>query len=231
MDDVEEVEGYKLEPGFEEDSREPLADISLSDSTELWLIQWPINELPDFNGKELSLSLDQDGCLGSFEASPGKAFDLVSCSAQGLDATVFLSSELETKIVGKISRQVSLVHYPDPKELEKQEAEKKSKRSYQMSAGSSLMNSSLHSGTTTPSSKLRNSQLSRGHAASTHSSRHKSSLSEAGEQSNSKQRPMHNRSGSTDRSTLDSGRGHSGHAYSGSSGLSHQGKSEEISNE
>ncbi|KAG6788032.1 hypothetical protein POTOM_004085 [Populus tomentosa] len=303
MDDVEEVEGYKPEPGFEEDSREPLADISLSDSTELWLIQWPINELPDFNGKELSLSLDQDGCLGSFEASPGKAFDLVSCSAQGLDATVFLSSELETKIdlyenwvlkllgfvgvesgsvslegrgrgelwgcislayfdgcennaaqsrgrimfvllsrfnwmkvfaslhimkeFGKISRQVSLVHYPDPKELEKQEAEKKSKRSYQMSAGSSLMNSSLHSGTTTPSSKLRNSQLSRRHAASTHSSRHKSSLSEAGEQSNSKQR----RSGSTDRSTLDSGRGHSGHAYSGSSGLSHQGKSEEVSNE
>lgn len=98
MDDVEEVEVYKPEPGFEEDSREPLADISLSDSTELWLIQWPINELPDFNGKELSLSLDQDGCLGSFEASPGKAFDLVSCSAQGLDATVFLSSELETKI-------------------------------------------------------------------------------------------------------------------------------------
>ncbi|KAG6791399.1 hypothetical protein POTOM_000518 [Populus tomentosa] len=267
MDDVEEVEGYKPEPGFEEDSREPLADISLSDSTELWLIQWPINELPDFNGKELSLSLDQDGCLGSFEASPGKAFDLVNCSAQGLDATVFLSSELETKIglfwsgievnskvpvslegqgrgelwgcislayfdgFGKISRQVSLVHYPDPKELEKQEAEKKSKRSYQMSAGSSLMNSSLHSGATTPSSKLRNSQLSRGHAASTHSSRHKSSLSEAGEQSNSKQRRMHNRSGSTDRSTLDSGRGHSGHAYSGSSGLSHQGKSEEISNE
>jgi hypothetical protein len=28
----------------------------------------------------------------------GKSFDLVSCSAQGLDATVFLSSELETKI-------------------------------------------------------------------------------------------------------------------------------------
>jgi len=45
MDDVEEVEGYKPEPGFEEDSREPLADISLSDSTELWLIQWPINEV------------------------------------------------------------------------------------------------------------------------------------------------------------------------------------------
>ncbi|KAJ6428474.1 hypothetical protein OIU84_023825 [Salix udensis] len=139
--------------------------------------------------------------------------------------------KLETKIVGKISRQVSLVHYPEPKELEKQEAERKSKRSYQMSAGSSLMNSSLRSGTTTPSSKLRNSQLSRGQATSTYSSRHKSSLSEAGEQSNTKQRRMHNRSGSTDRSTLDSGRGHSGHAYSGSSGLSHQGKSEEISNE
>jgi hypothetical protein len=45
MDDVEEVEVYKPEPGFEEDSREPLADISLSDSTELWLIQWPINEV------------------------------------------------------------------------------------------------------------------------------------------------------------------------------------------
>lgn len=45
MDDVEEVEGYKPETGFEEDSREPLTDISLSDSTELWLIQWPINEV------------------------------------------------------------------------------------------------------------------------------------------------------------------------------------------
>ena len=42
---MDDVEGYKPETGFEEDSREPLTDISLSDSTELWLIQWPINEV------------------------------------------------------------------------------------------------------------------------------------------------------------------------------------------
>ena len=45
MDGAEE-EGYRPEVGFEEDSREPLFDLSLLDSTaELWLIQWPHNKV------------------------------------------------------------------------------------------------------------------------------------------------------------------------------------------
>lgn len=128
-------------------------------------------------------------------------------------------------VVGKISRRVSLVHYPEPKELEKQEAEKKSSRLYQMSGRSSLINS--HSATLTQSSKPRSSLSSRGHAASTHSSRHKA-LFEAGEQSNSrKRRRIHEHTGSTDQSTLDSGRGHSVSTFSGSSKHLQQGKLKE----
>lgn len=135
--------------------------------------------------------------------------------------------------VGNISRRVSLVHYHDPKELEKQEAEKKSKRLYQMSAGSSLINSSNHSGTPSQSSRLRNSHSSRGHPASTHSSRHRSSLSEVGEQSSAKKRKhKHGLLMSTDQSTLDSGRGHSGYTFSGSSEHSDRGRlKEEIKTE
>ncbi|OAY43813.1 mediator-associated protein 2 [Manihot esculenta] len=230
--DLEE-KSYKPEAGFEEDIREPLVDLSLTDSTELWLIQWPHNELPDFQGKEISISLHRDGCLGSFEGSSGKVYDVVSSFMEEPDATVFVSSESETKIVGNISRRVSLVHYHDPKELEKQEAEKKSKRLYQMSAGSSLINSSNHSGTPSQSSRLRNSHSSRGHPASTHSSRHRSSLSEVGEQSSAKKRKhKHGLLMSTDQSTLDSGRGHSGYTFSGSSEHSDRGRlKEEIKTE
>ncbi|KDP24903.1 hypothetical protein JCGZ_24281 [Jatropha curcas] len=215
--DVSEEERYRPDAGFEEDSREPLVDLSLTDSTELWLIQWPHNELPDFQGKEISLGLHRDGSLGSFESSSGKIYDVVSCNAQESDATVFLSSSSETKIVGNISRRVSLVHYPDPKELEKQEAEKKSKRLHQMSAASSMLNSS-HRFSTPTQSKLRSSYSSKGHGASTHSSRHRSSLSEVGEQSSAKKRKHKNElTALTDRSTLDSGRSRSENNFAGSS--------------
>ncbi len=43
-----EEEIYRPEAGFEEDSREPLVDLSLTDSTELWLIQWPHNEVSSY---------------------------------------------------------------------------------------------------------------------------------------------------------------------------------------
>ncbi|KAJ8475984.1 hypothetical protein OPV22_019711 [Ensete ventricosum] len=114
-------EGYKPGPDFEEDSRTPLVDISLTDSTELWLIQWPINQLQpaDFNGKELTLKLNRDGKLGGFESASGKSYDFVSFAAHEPDATVFVPSVSETKVVGKISRRVCLVHYPEPGELEK----------------------------------------------------------------------------------------------------------------
>ncbi|WCJ28907.1 hypothetical protein M5689_010576 [Euphorbia peplus] len=200
-------EGYKPEAGFQEDSREPLVDLSLTDSTELWLIQWPPNELPDFNGTELPLTLHTDGLLGSFEGLSGKAYDVVSCATQEPNPTVFLSTASETKIVGNISRRVSLVHYPDPKELERQEAEKKAKLLNQMSAGSPFMTQSKSS------SKLRNPSLSRSHAG-THSSRPKSSLSEVSARSTSHKSRKIKRTASTDRSTLDSGRGHSGDTLS-----------------
>ncbi|KAJ8760562.1 hypothetical protein K2173_015229 [Erythroxylum novogranatense] len=241
--DKGEGEGYKPEAAFEEDTREQLFDLSLTNSTELWLIQWPFNEVsfgssyfvrfylvvilqsylyfqvPDFNGKEISLNLHHDGCLGSFEASVGKTYDVVSSAVQEPDATVFVSSSSKTKIVGKISRRVSLVHYPDPEELEKQQTEKKSKRLFHKSGGSSLVNSSYHSVTPTQSTKLRSSNLSRG-ATLSHSSRHKSSLSEAGDDSAAlKRRRIHKHNASTDRSTLDSGRGQSIYTISGLSDI------------
>ncbi|XP_073006909.1 uncharacterized protein [Typha latifolia] len=112
---------YKPGPYFEEDAKAPLLDISLTESKELWLIQWPFNQLQaaDFHGKELSLKLHGDGQLGSFDSSTGKSYEVVSFAAQEPNATVFVSSESESKVVGKISRRICLVHYPEPKELEK----------------------------------------------------------------------------------------------------------------
>uniref|UniRef100_A0A0E0JGL3 Mediator-associated protein 2 n=1 Tax=Oryza punctata TaxID=4537 RepID=A0A0E0JGL3_ORYPU len=108
-------------PAFEENSEEVMLDISQTESTELWLIQWPLNQLDasDFHGQELTLKLHRDGKLSSLESSSGKSYDLVSFAAQKPDATVFLPSGPEAKAVGKIARRVSLVRYPDPEELEK----------------------------------------------------------------------------------------------------------------
>ncbi|EES00509.1 hypothetical protein BDA96_03G123300 [Sorghum bicolor] len=112
---------YEPGPAFEEVKEEAMLDISPTDSTEFWLIQWPKDQIDflDFHGKELSLKLRSDGNLGSLESSSGKSYELVSFAAQKPDATVFLPSGSETKPVGKISRRVSLVHYPKPEELAK----------------------------------------------------------------------------------------------------------------
>lgn len=48
VDAFKSVEGYKPPPEFEEDERELLTDISLSDSAELWLIQWPANQVRSY---------------------------------------------------------------------------------------------------------------------------------------------------------------------------------------
>uniref|UniRef100_A0A453EN36 Uncharacterized protein n=1 Tax=Aegilops tauschii subsp. strangulata TaxID=200361 RepID=A0A453EN36_AEGTS len=50
----------------------------------------------------------------------GKSYELVSFAAQQPDATVFIPSGSEMKAVGKISRRVCLVRYPEPEELEKE---------------------------------------------------------------------------------------------------------------
>ncbi|BAT05482.1 Os08g0422600, partial [Oryza sativa Japonica Group] len=112
---------YEPGPAFEENSEEAMLDISQTESTELWLIQWPLNQLDasDFHGQEVTLKLHRDGKLSSLDSSSGKSYDLVSFAAQQPDATVFLPSGPEAKAVGKIARRVSLVRYPDPEEPEK----------------------------------------------------------------------------------------------------------------
>ncbi|KAK4381267.1 Metal transporter Nramp5 [Sesamum angolense] len=96
--DVSAQTDYQPPQGFVEDKRDPLVDLNLTDSTELWLIQWPINQPPDFDGQHVSLNLKNDGCLGTLEGSSGKSYEVVSFKSQGPEATVFLSSESEAKI-------------------------------------------------------------------------------------------------------------------------------------
>ncbi|CAL4977010.1 unnamed protein product [Urochloa decumbens] len=90
---------YEPGPAFEEVKEEAMLDISPTDSTEFWLIQWPKDQLDvsDFHGKELSLKLNKDGNLGSLESSSGKSYELVSFAAQQPDATVFQPSGSEIK--------------------------------------------------------------------------------------------------------------------------------------
>ncbi|KAF8408517.1 hypothetical protein HHK36_007673 [Tetracentron sinense] len=228
--DATSDEGYKPPPEFEEDAKDPLVDISLMDSSELWLIQWPINQAPDFNGQELSLKLHRDGQLGSFEGLSGKTYDVVSFAAQEPDATVFLSSASETKVVGKISRRVSLVHYPEPSELEKPNSNHLN-RIYQRSIGTSYTNTSHIFSTPTRGIKQRSSHsasgMSHGITTSKNSSRKRSSLSEVGEPSkHHKQRGVDEPLVSLDQSTQNSGReGRSDVTSSGSFEHSHKRKS------
>ncbi|GMP57418.1 hypothetical protein CsSME_00021526 [Camellia sinensis var. sinensis] len=193
MDAADEV-GNRPATEFQEDVKDPLIDLSLTDSNELWLIQWPINQAPGFDGQELSLKLHHDGLLGSFEGSSGKSYDVVSFNAQVPNATVFLSSASESKIVGKISRRVSLVHYPEPSELQKQ-------------------NTNHQKQITRP----RSPKSAGSNAASMHSSKYLSSLSEVGEPSKpSQSRHIEEPTRSMDQSTQDSGHGHSVVTSSGS---------------
>ncbi|KAL5979683.1 hypothetical protein ACLOJK_019594 [Asimina triloba] len=150
--------GYKPPPEFEEVEKDPLVGISMTDSTELWLIQWPVNQLQpdDLKGQQLSLKLQNNGKMASFESS-----------------------------VGKISRRVCLIHYPEPGELEKPGRPGFSR---QMSSGSSLKGRSGVSSVVQmqrssetinkmqTSSEMRN-ESSPG-TTPTHSSKKKSSLSD-----------------------------------------------------
>ncbi|KAL3634779.1 hypothetical protein CASFOL_021833 [Castilleja foliolosa] len=110
---------YQAPPSFVEDTKDPLIHLDLTGSTELWLIQWPINQPLDFDGKQVTVKLGGDGRMGTFEGSSGKSYDVISYKSQGPEATVFLTSASEAKIAGKISRRVSLISYPDPSELQK----------------------------------------------------------------------------------------------------------------
>ncbi|VVB18033.1 unnamed protein product [Arabis nemorensis] len=108
---------YKPSDEFVVKNLNPLDDNDVTESEELWLIQCPISHFPDIDGKEVPVELDEDGTLGCFEDSSGKEVDFVSFASQEADATVIIPSGEKSEIVGKISRRVSLVRYPEPKEL------------------------------------------------------------------------------------------------------------------
>lgn len=117
------------------------------------------------------------------------------------------------------------MHYPEPHELEQSNATNL-RNKYQKSSSVTLTNSAHRFGTPAQSSWLRNAGSATGRAASSHSSRHKSSLSELGEPSNTPmKRHAPEPSRSIDQSTQNSGRGHSAVTSSGSSERSHQKKS------
>ncbi|XP_059656522.1 mediator-associated protein 2 [Cornus florida] len=229
MDAVNEV-AYSPPAGYQEDAKDPLVELNLSDSTEFWLIQWPINQPPDFDGQELTLKLHRDGQLGSFEGSSGKSYHMVSFAAHDPDATVFVSSKSEPKIAGKISRRVSLVHYPDPNELQKHDT-KNLKQMYQRSSGTSLTNSPRHFATPSQGFRPRKSKAATSSAVSTkitnsNGSRQRSSVSEVEEPSDPPKKIRTVRpTSSTDHSTQDSGRVHSVVTSSGSLEHSNERKS------
>ncbi|XP_047315848.1 mediator-associated protein 2-like [Impatiens glandulifera] len=170
---------FKPPPDFLEDERNSLIESALSDKSELWLIQWPKDQLPDFDGQELSLKLNNDGLLGNFEGSSGKSYDVISYSALAPEANVFTSS----KIAGKISRRVSFVHYPDPSEIQKP-VNSSLKQLYQRSSGTgtSRTHSSHTFATPTRSShKSKSSKSTSSKGGSAYIGRNLNSVSEAGE--------------------------------------------------
>ncbi|KAF7836998.1 mediator-associated protein 2 isoform X3 [Senna tora] len=180
------VEGagvYRPPPEFEEDTNGPLIDLNLTDSTELWLLQLPFGEdlLADIEGQELSLKLHGDGQLASFEGPSGKVYDFISFAAQEPDETVFVSSAEEPKIAGKISRRVSIVHYPDPKELVKVNLNNKRRNP----SGTMMTTTSSHY---FPMQSGKGRSSLSGRAASTQGSRPRSSVSEVAEPSNTPKR-------------------------------------------
>lgn len=205
-----------------EDKRDPLIDFNLTDSTELWLIQWPINHPPDFDGQHVSLNLKNDGCLGTLEGSSGKSYEVVSFKSQGPEATVFLSSASEAKIAGKISRRVSLIHYPEPSELQKRN-NLNSSQSQRSSAATSTM-SGRRFATPTRSIRPKNSQAMSGY--STPSSRNKSSVSGPAEPPKPpKRKRVDEQNRSMEHSIQDSGKGNSAVTSTGSLGHSEERKS------
>ncbi|XP_057773402.1 uncharacterized protein LOC130992672 [Salvia miltiorrhiza] len=178
MDDAIDT-GYHPGSEFVEDKREPLIDLETTDSTELWLIQWPINQTPEFSGQQVSIKLQGDGHIGTFESSSGISYEMLSMKSQGPKETVFLSSVSEAKIAGKISKHVSLIHYPEPSELQKRNS-----LNLSLSQRSSMTTSTLSGrrlATPSRSVKPRNSHGMSGY--STPSSRTKSSVSGLGEPS------------------------------------------------
>ncbi|KAK4387326.1 hypothetical protein Sango_2339200 [Sesamum angolense] len=218
--DVSVEPPYQPPVGFVKDRKDPLVDLlNLADSTELWLIQWPINQPPDFDGLQVSLNLGQ---ICTFEGSSGKSYEVVSFKPQGPEAAVFLSSASEAKIAGKISRCVSLIHYPDPSELQRRNKLNLIQSQRSSTAASTMSGRRL--ATPSCSTKPRNSPAVSGY--STPSSRLKSSVSGYLESSKPrKKRHVDEQTRYTDHSAQDSGKGNRAITSTGSSEHSQERKS------
>ncbi|KAI3460564.1 hypothetical protein Pfo_017227 [Paulownia fortunei] len=211
--DVPVETSYQPPAGFVEDKKDPLIDLDLTDSTELWLIQWPINQPPDFDGQQVSLNLQGDGHIGTFEGSSGKSYEVVGFKSQGPEATVFISSASEAKIAGKISRRISLIHYPEPSEFQKRNNLNLSQSQRSSTATSTMSGRRL--ATPTRSIRPRNSQTVSGY--STPSSRNKSSISGFEEPSKPpKRKRVDEQTRSINHSAQDSGKGNSAVTSTGS---------------
>ncbi|CAM8942624.1 unnamed protein product [Rhodiola kirilowii] len=209
-------EGDKAQSEFEKDQCEPLIDLDLSDSTELWLIQWPYKQDLDFDGQEVSLKLNADGSLGNFTGTSGKEYEVVSFKSLDADATVFVTSASESKVVGKISRRVSFVHYPDLVELSMYDPnklkEERDKKLYERT----LRHSSSRSGPSMSRSTLMTTHNGWSKQInSSHGSRKRSAVSQVDTPSRSSRKRQS--LGSADRSTQDSKRANSGLTNSGGS--------------
>ncbi|XP_057817427.2 uncharacterized protein LOC131030583 isoform X2 [Cryptomeria japonica] len=108
-----ELCSYKTPQEFEEVEVEPLVKESLSDTTELWLIQMPLSQFEpaDFQGKELSIKLPEaEGWMGSLENSCGKSYDMYCLGNQGMEPFSFLPRSSTSMGVRKISCQICLLN-------------------------------------------------------------------------------------------------------------------------
>ncbi|CAM8942708.1 unnamed protein product [Rhodiola kirilowii] len=190
---------------FEKDQCKPLIDLDLSDFTELWLIQWPYKQDLDFDGQEVSLKLTEDGSLGNFTGASGKEYEVASFKSLDADATVFVSSASESKVVGKISRRVSFVHYPDPVELSMYDPDKVKEERDKELYERTLRHSSSRSGPSMSRSTLMTTQNGWSKQTnSSHGSRKRSAVSQVDTPSRSSRKIQS--LGSADRSTQDSKR-------------------------
>ncbi|KAL9691849.1 hypothetical protein QQ045_012276 [Rhodiola kirilowii] len=208
--------GDKGQSEFKKDQCVPLIDLDLSDSTELWLIQWPYKQDLDFDGQQVSLKLNVDGSLGNFTGTSGKEYEVVSFKSLDADATVFVSSASESKVVGKISRRVSFVHYPDLVELSMYDPakikEERDKELYERT----LRHSSSRSGPSMSRRTLMTTQNGWSKQTnSSHSSRKRSVVSQVDTPSRSSRKRQS--LGSADWSTQDSKRANSCLTNSGGS--------------
>ncbi|PIA39046.1 hypothetical protein AQUCO_02700309v1 [Aquilegia coerulea] len=136
--------GFIPKKDYIENDAEALIDLSsiMNDSNkEFWLIQCPKKEqLAQLHGQEIQLKLLSNGTMGSFTNMSGETYELATFASEESDTNVIQSSASNAKIVGKISRRVSLIHYAEPRELEDP------RQFYERSYGSSATRSSRQSG-------------------------------------------------------------------------------------